>query len=552
MANLEDLTVNLRLNADQMKAGLAQAQGGIKNLGSGMQGAIGPVKSLTGAMGGLLKSLLPIMAATAVISFLKDSAKAAAEDNTAQMLLARQMKATVGATKEQVSALEEQITALEKVSGVTDDEIRPSFTKLLLATKDTSKAMEMQKLAMDVSAATGKSLTAVTMAFSRAAAGNDTALNRLVPSIKNVTDKTGFLHKNFDGAAKAAADTNPYKRMAVAIDNIKEGIGRGLLPIVQVISDLLIRLAPIFDLIGKAIGKIMDPVMKLVQVIIDSLMPPIEMLVDIFMELFDAAMEPISELIKDVLVPAIKMIAEWLMFLMPIIKEIAKRIGQELASKIKLLTDILKPLVDMIQWLWIKMKPVLRGMQIFNNVLGQIADQLNEKFGKAMAALHKFLEEKIIPIWNRLKKAMDPFAEFVRDTLVANLKKLLNWLKPIAAVVFPLVFALGKLLDIKIDWKAAMKVDDTAVDEAVKKAEETKASFDLFGGGSLLTGGGGKDKPQNVTNINTNVLAKTDANPTDIAANIVNAIKFNLPVAMAGGTGILPTTAGSQLGMVTV
>jgi ribosome recycling factor len=88
--------------------------------------------------------------------------------------------------------------------------------------------------------------------------------------------------------------------------------------------------------------------------------------------------------------------------------------------------------------------------------------------------------------------------------------------------------------------------------EAVKKAKEKKATFDLFGGGSGTAGagtGGKSSVTNNNTNINTNVQAKTDANPVDIAANIVNAIKFNLPVSMAGGTGILPTDAGSQIRM---
>jgi hypothetical protein len=554
MANLEDLVVNLRLNADQMKAGLGQVQSQIKGLGSGVTGSVAPVNGLTAAFGGLVKAMLPVVAVTSVIAFFKDSAKAAAEDNEAQVLLARQLKNTVGATKEQVAAVEDQISALEKVSGVADDEIRPSFTKLLLATKDSAKAMELQTLAMDVSAGTGKSLTAVTMAFSRAAAGNDTALNRLIPSIKNVSDKTGFLKQNFDGAAKAAADANPYKRLNTALDNIKEGLGRGLLPVVEVLSTLMQALVPVFDMLGVIFKKVLDPIMKLVSVILDALMPPIEVLMTMLGEVIDGAMAPLADLINQVVVPAVKMIGEWLMFLMPIIKLVLEVAILRVITIIQFLTAILKPFIDMLQVVWENLAPLRKQLQIVFNIFQQIAKQLYEKLIKAFKELYAFLVKNIIPIWDALMKAMKPFVDFVINGLVGAFKALMKILGPLwENVLKPIVETIMKALGIKIDMKAAMKVDDTEVDKAVKKAKDKKGTFDLFGGGSGGTAGagtGGKSSvTNNNTNINTNVEAKTDASPTDIAANIVNAIKFNLPVAMANGTGILPTNAGSQLRM---
>ena len=280
-------------------------------------------------------------------------------------------------------------------------------------------------------------------------------------------------------------------------------------------------------------------------------MPPFQALIDIFVELIDEIMPPLNEFIQSVLVPAFKLLADILKFLMPIIKFVAQVIGTVLTGAIKILTAILKPFIEIIKRVWEALAPLRRAMQILWNIIGQIAKQIWDKLMKAFKAIWDFIVKYIKPMWDNLMKAMEPLVNFIKDVFVNAIKSLMDFLKPLWDFIKPMIDGIMSLLGIKIDIKAAVKeVDQAEVDKAMEKATKKKEKVDLGGDFSDFTvgSGAGKEKVKNVTNINTKVDAKTDAKPEDIAANIVNAIKFNLPVGMAGGTGILPTNAGSQFG----
>jgi phage-related protein len=363
----------------------------------------------------------------------------------------------------------------------------------------------------------------------------------------------GYLIKNFDGAAKKAADTNPYKKMSVAMDHIKEGVGRGLLPIMNVFANVMMKLGPVFDVVGAVLDKLLTPVMNLVGLIMDALMPPLNQLMDIFMELVDQVMPPLNELIQTVLVPVLKMVGENFKMLMPIIKLLASLLGQSLSTGIRIVTAILKPFMAILKNVWEALAPLRQQIQIVFNILGQVASQIGDKVMKAFKALWDFLVKNMLPIWNNMMKAMKPFIDFVIGGLVGAFKQLMKVLGPLwENVIKPIVDTIMKALGIKIDMKAAVKVDDTEMTKIATKVATIKAkgSFDAFGGnngGGLAKTTGKKKKAKNVTNIHTNVHAKTDAKPQDIAANIVNAIKFNLPVGMVGGTGQITSGFGSQI-----
>jgi hypothetical protein len=91
---------------------------------------------------------------------------------------------------------------------------------------------------MDVSAATGRSLTQVTTALSRAYAGNTTGLSRLGAGLDksllkagNMDDIMAELNNKFSGQAAARLDTYAGKLslISVAAANSREIIGKGLL-----------------------------------------------------------------------------------------------------------------------------------------------------------------------------------------------------------------------------------------------------------------------------------------------------------------------------------
>ena len=189
------------------------------------------------------KAAVPAAAAlTAVVGVIGSSVKAAIEDQAAQASLARQIKQSTGATDDQVKSVEKYISGLGRSAAISDDEARPALQKLIVATKDVAKATELMNLATDVAAATGKPLVDVTDALAKAYAGNMKGLNALSPEIKamikdgaSLAEVQKVLETNFGGAGKAAADTaaGGMKKLAIAFNETKEGIGEAFLPVME-------------------------------------------------------------------------------------------------------------------------------------------------------------------------------------------------------------------------------------------------------------------------------------------------------------------------------
>jgi len=199
------------------------------------------------------KAAVPAAAALgAVTAIIGDSVKAAIEDEAAQASLARQIKASSNATDAQVKSVEAFISSLAKSAAISDDEARPAFQKLIVATKDVTKATDLMNLATDVAAATGKPLVDVTDALAKAYAGNMKGLNSLSPEIKgmikdgaSLAEVQAVLTKNFGGAGEAAANTaaGGMKKLGIAFSETKESIGAAFLPIMLKLQPVLEKFA---------------------------------------------------------------------------------------------------------------------------------------------------------------------------------------------------------------------------------------------------------------------------------------------------------------------
>jgi hypothetical protein len=161
---------------------------------------------------------------------LEEASKAAIEDTKSQKLLALAMENTANATKAQIAQAEKSINRMQFQAGVADDQLRPAFQKLFIATKDVTQSNRLLQIALDASAATGKSLDAVSQAMAKSLAGSDTALVKLIPSLKGAKDPMAELEKTFKGAATEAANIDPYQKMQVIFGELQEQIGMALLP----------------------------------------------------------------------------------------------------------------------------------------------------------------------------------------------------------------------------------------------------------------------------------------------------------------------------------
>ena len=173
---------------------------------------------------------------TAVLAYAKTSVKAAAEDQKAQQQLALALK-NVGLGRDAASS-EAYIQSLQTEFGIVDDKLRPAYQTLAVATGNTAEAQRLLNLSLDISASTGKDLSSVTAALSRAYLGNNAALSRLGVGIskadlasKSFEDITAQLTNTFKGSATAAASTfqGSIDKLGVAAANVSEIIGTGLI-----------------------------------------------------------------------------------------------------------------------------------------------------------------------------------------------------------------------------------------------------------------------------------------------------------------------------------
>lgn len=200
----------------------------------------------------LRKAAIPAAAAVGALGVAAfDAAKGAMEDAQAQAVLANTITKNTKATKAQIAANEDWISTQGRLLGVADDELRPVLGRLITQTKSVQKAQEGAALAMDIAAATGKPLSAVTEALARAYGGNTKALARLSPELKDLiadgmsTDEAfKKLSDTFGGAATTKANTaqGQFQRLSLSLSETKESIGAALLPIIEKVLPYLQRL----------------------------------------------------------------------------------------------------------------------------------------------------------------------------------------------------------------------------------------------------------------------------------------------------------------------
>jgi hypothetical protein len=198
------------------------------------------------------KAFLPAAAAVGALgAALFDAGKGAIEDAAAQELLSKALKNNTAATDAQIKANEDWISTQGKLLGVTDSDLRPAIAKLATQTGSLEKAQQGAALAMDIAAATGKPLSAVTDALAKAYGGNTKALAKLDPKLKDLIkgglDAEGamsVLADTFGGAASTKANTaeGQFQRLKVSLDETKESIGAALLPIIEKVLPFLTKM----------------------------------------------------------------------------------------------------------------------------------------------------------------------------------------------------------------------------------------------------------------------------------------------------------------------
>ena len=192
------------------------------------------VKQADTAFQKLAKSVARYASATAVFEASRRSVKAFLADDAAAQQLEKTLT-NLGIYFDS-GVLSNYIQELQDTTGVLDDQLRPAFQSLAVATGNYTKAQDLLNTALDVSQSTGKSLSSVSTALSRAYLGNYTSVSKLGAGISKAEIAAGDfnaiqekLNKNFGGAAAAAADTyaGKVRILKAALTDVQEIIGKG-------------------------------------------------------------------------------------------------------------------------------------------------------------------------------------------------------------------------------------------------------------------------------------------------------------------------------------
>jgi hypothetical protein len=307
-----------------------------------------------------------------------------------------------GATNAQIAAVESQILKTSLLTGLTDDELRPSFERLVRATGDSDAALKLQSVAIDVAAGSGKSLEAVTNAMAKAQEGNAASLAKLgiglsAAQLKTMSmeEITAKLAETFGGQAAEKADTFAGKmdRLKVAFNEGKETVGAFVLDaITPMVSGFVNSVIPAVQKLAEELGPKLTPIFQvLTGYIRDNVIP---------------TFKAIWEFIQNFVIPALRD------FLTPIINGL-RAAFEKVTSKIKENEEQLAPLVTFFKATAVFIRDVLAP------VLGKVLGGAFEILGAAIGGVIDFFAT-LVDLINKAYNAIKAIVNFIKNNPVTQ------------------------------------------------------------------------------------------------------------------------------------
>jgi hypothetical protein len=301
------LKLSILADVDNLKKGLTDAGTDTETFGGKLSGfgkAAGAAFAVAGA------------AALAYAgALLVDGVKAAVEDEAAQVKLATAIGNVTSATDATIASVESYITQTALAVGVTDDELRPSFARLVKSTGDVEGAMKLQQVALDASIGSGKSLETTSNLIAKAFDGNTSALAKLDIGLTAAELKTmsfdeaiAAVTATYEGSANAAADTfaGKIERLKIAFDEGKETVGAFVLDAITPMVTLFVdKVIPTLSTLATDIGEDLQPVFESLGTFFkDTFLPGLTALWEYMnkyvVPIFKAGLAPVLEAVKTV------------------------------------------------------------------------------------------------------------------------------------------------------------------------------------------------------------------------------------------------------------
>ena len=405
MAGSRTLKLSILADVDDLRKKLGDGGQDVETFGTKLEGF--------GKKAGLAFAAAGVAAAAYAGKLAIDGVKSAIEDEAAQNKLAGTLERVAGASKETVAAVEQYILKTSLAKGVTDDQLRPAFDRLVRSASSVKEAQDALNISLDISKATGKDLETVTAAVGRAMDGSTAALGKLGLGFeqselkgKSFSDLLPMLTERFGGAAAAQAETFQGKidRIGIAFSEAKETVGGFILDAITPLFTLLVdqgipTLITLGDTVGNTVKPIFDDIQKFIT---DKAIPAFKLfwsflsttLIPVLSGVFKSSLEGIQNLFRTVgaaidrnsesfkkYYETAKPIIEWLAkFVAPILSGVVstafKILGSSLSIAIDafgLLANAITRVVDGIKAIinTIKSNPIVSGISgIIDKVFG--------------------------------------------------------------------------------------------------------------------------------------------------------------------------------------
>jgi hypothetical protein len=442
-----------------------------KNLGEGSKDveSFGDKLGDFGKKAGAAFAVAAAAAAAYAGKLLIDGVKSAIEDEAAQAKLAGTLERVAGASNKTVEAVEKYITKTSLAVGVTDDKLRPAFDRLIRSTGDVDKAQSALNIALNISAATGKSLETVTAAVGKALDGNATSLGKVAGGFeaselkgKSFSDLLPTLTERFGGAAQEQAETFAGKmdRLKIAFGEAQETAG----------------------------SFILDGITPIITAFVDKGIPAIQQFADEIGPKLKPIIDGVINLVRDVLLPAFK---SWYEFLYTKVIPFFITVFTPAFEGLKNAFNTIKKAVD----------DNREGFQKFKPVVQALAEFIRDKVAPVLGGAFKLALEAIGKAIGGLISGFGKLAGFIGDAY-EQLRNFINLIKnnPIVKGISNVVgdlFGGGRAAGGPVKAGTSYVVGERGAEMFVPKTDGVIIPNNKMGGG-------------NVTNLNINVTGALD------------------------------------------
>lgn len=284
----------------------------IKGDSSGAESALGNVGAATNKFGGIVKTIIAGAAVAAVVSFGKSCINAAAESQSAEVLLRSSLGNIKGMTDANKDAAVAWVNSMESSKSFDDAEIGAALQRLTLKTGSLKDAQDMTNTAMEVARNKNISLEAATTLV-------DGAYNGMTRTLKTFGIEVGpdgkplkgmeaihAIQEKVKGSGDAWSKTLEGQRQQfkTTFGNFQESVGMVLMPIAEKFMNV------IQPFLQKAMSWIADH-MPQIKAVMDTIIKGISWVVETAGKMY-TAMKPFIVSITETLGPYITKLFTWL------------------------------------------------------------------------------------------------------------------------------------------------------------------------------------------------------------------------------------------------